>query len=152
MRFSRLLAAFLLVASAATFAQAPTLLGAITPLGPWDIAPQIKADGTRVPLAVIKSDQSDSVVDERVARLVSSIPWDPSSQTLSVRVSREGKITAWVDDSVCFSMRSYKVARDSKDSDAVHPAGYTTCQPGRRYGLKTTDLRSNSSPDRSPHP
>jgi len=51
-------------------------------------------------------------------------------------------------DSVCFSMRSYKVAKDSKDSDAVHPVGYTTCQPGRRFGLKTTDLRSKSAVER----
>jgi hypothetical protein len=42
----------------------------------------------------------------------------------------------------CYSIRSYVVARDSKDSDSTHLAGYSTCQPATRYGLKTTEIRS----------
>jgi hypothetical protein len=42
----------------------------------------------------------------------------------------------------CYSIRSYVVARDSKDSDSTHPAGYSTCQPAARYGLKATEIRS----------
>ena len=37
----------------------------------------------------------------------------------------------------CYAIRSYMVARDSKDSDSTHPAGYSTCQPVGRYGVKT---------------
>ncbi|MGA8269924.1 MAG: hypothetical protein WB919_00065 [Candidatus Sulfotelmatobacter sp.] len=37
------------------------------------------------------------------------------------------------DDTLCYSMRSYKVARDSSDSDSTHPAGYSTCQPAARF-------------------
>lgn len=48
-------------------------------------------------------------------------------------------------DIFCLKIRSYVVARDSKDSDSVHPVGYSTCQPTSRYGLKTTDIRSNSA-------
>lgn len=44
------------------------------------------------------------------------------------------------DDFVCLKIRSYVVARDSKDSDSVHPVKYSTCQPASRYQLKTTEL------------
>jgi hypothetical protein len=42
----------------------------------------------------------------------------------------------------CYAIRSYVVARDSKNSDSTHPAGYSTCQTAQRYQLKTTDMRS----------
>jgi hypothetical protein len=50
------------------------------------------------------------------------------------RLSEEGP--------TCYAIRSYVVARDSKDSDSTHLAGYSTCQPATRYGLKTTEIRS----------
>jgi hypothetical protein len=40
-------------------------------------------------------------------------------------------------DGICYTIRSYVVARDSKDSDAVHPVRYSTCQMGNRYRLKS---------------
>jgi hypothetical protein len=40
----------------------------------------------------------------------------------------------------CFKIRSYVVARDSKDSDAVHLVRYSTCQPASRYQVKTADI------------
>ena len=46
-----------------------------------------------------------------------------------------------IDDTVCYKIRSYVVARDSKDSDSVHPVGYSTCQPSTRYRLRTTDQK-----------
>jgi len=47
-------------------------------------------------------------------------------------------------DMTCYRIRAYLVARDSKDSDSTHPAGYSTCQPSAQYQLKTTVLRSGS--------
>jgi len=41
----------------------------------------------------------------------------------------------------CYAIRSYVVARDSKDSDSTHLAGYSTCQPSNRYQVKSADLR-----------
>lgn len=41
-------------------------------------------------------------------------------------------------DHFCLKMRSYVVARDSKDSDSVHLTDYSTCQPASRYRVKTT--------------
>jgi len=45
-------------------------------------------------------------------------------------------------DPTCYTIRSYVVARDSKDSDSTHMTGYSTCQPASRYGIKTTEERS----------
>jgi hypothetical protein len=42
------------------------------------------------------------------------------------------------DDDTCLKIRSYQVARDSKDSDSTHFVGYSTCQPSSRYQLRTT--------------
>ena len=39
----------------------------------------------------------------------------------------------------CYNIRSYVVSRDSKDSDSVHPVGYSTCIPANRYRLKTAN-------------
>ena len=47
-------------------------------------------------------------------------------------------------DVTCLTLRTYIVARDSKDSDSTHPVGYSTCQPSAQYQLKTTVLRSSS--------
>jgi hypothetical protein len=44
-----------------------------------------------------------------------------------------GEYTA---DSICYSIRSYMVARDDKDSDSTHPVGSSTCQPASRYAVK----------------
>ena len=41
-------------------------------------------------------------------------------------------------DGVCLTMRTYVVARDSKDSDSVHLTHYSTCQMAGKYRLKTT--------------
>ncbi len=49
-----------------------------------------------------------------------------------------------LDDTVCYTIRSYVVARDSKDSDSVHPVGYSTCQPSNRYRLRTTESKKPS--------
>jgi hypothetical protein len=49
------------------------------------------------------------------------------------------------DDTLCYKIRSYVVARDSKDSESVHPVGYSTCQPASRYRLKKTQIQTVSS-------
>jgi hypothetical protein len=46
------------------------------------------------------------------------------------------------DEPTCYAIRSYVVARDSKDSDSTHRVSYSTCQPAARYQLKTTEMRS----------
>ena len=41
-------------------------------------------------------------------------------------------------DSVCYTMRSYIVARENRDSDSTKLVGYSTCQPSSRYELRIT--------------
>lgn len=50
-----------------------------------------------------------------------------------------------VSDTTCFAIRSYVVARDSKDSDSTHLVHYSTCQPASRYRLRTTQLQTEST-------
>ena len=40
-------------------------------------------------------------------------------------------------DRYCLKMRSYLVARDSRNSDSTHLVGYSTCLPASRYRLRT---------------
>ncbi|MFZ0199599.1 MAG: hypothetical protein WB523_15265 [Candidatus Sulfotelmatobacter sp.] len=42
-------------------------------------------------------------------------------------------------DTLCYSMRSYKVARDNSQSDSTHPVGYSTCQPATRFRTHTIE-------------
>jgi len=49
------------------------------------------------------------------------------------------------DDDICYTMRTYVVARDQKDSDSTHPVRSSTCQPAKRYQLKTTEIRGSDS-------
>ena len=67
----------------------------------------------------------------------------PSSQpkTRTLVMSVDGPLDS---DVTCYSIRSYVVARDSKDSDSTHMTGYSTCRPASRYGIKTTAERSGS--------
>ena len=39
----------------------------------------------------------------------------------------------------CFKIRSYVMARDSKESEATHLVGYTTCVPALRYGVRKVE-------------
>lgn len=55
-------------------------------------------------------------------------PFDPSRDRMTIYPGE-----------VCYSIRSYLMARDSKDSDSTHLVGTSNCQPARQYSLKTTD-------------
>jgi hypothetical protein len=41
-------------------------------------------------------------------------------------------------DKVCYTMRSYVVEREDRDSDSTKLVGYSTCQPSSRYELRIT--------------
>ena len=41
-------------------------------------------------------------------------------------------------DRVCYTMRSYIVARENRDSDSTKLVGYSTCQPSSQYELRIT--------------
>jgi len=41
-------------------------------------------------------------------------------------------------DGVCYTMRSYIVARENRVSDSTTLVGYSTCQPSSKYELRIT--------------
>jgi hypothetical protein len=49
------------------------------------------------------------------------------------------------EDATCYTMQSYRVKRQSQDSDAVEPAGYSTCQRASKYGVKTAGESGTAS-------
>jgi hypothetical protein len=44
-------------------------------------------------------------------------------------------------DAACFAIRSYRVVRDSPQSDTTHFGGYTTCVPAARFRMYTATFR-----------
>jgi hypothetical protein len=42
-------------------------------------------------------------------------------------------------DYFCLTMRTYKVARDDRNSDSTHPVSYSTCQPAARFRTHTIE-------------
>jgi hypothetical protein len=75
----------------------------------------------------------------RVMPASSAVLIPPGSETDKTAISLDEVAT----DSTCYAIRSYVVARDSKNSDSTHPVAYSTCQPASRYRLRTTLQVSN---------
>jgi hypothetical protein len=49
-------------------------------------------------------------------------------------------------DTLCLTMRTYKVARDDPHSDSTHAAGYSTCQPAARFQMHTAEFKVSATP------
>lgn len=47
-------------------------------------------------------------------------------------------VTLEQNEGTCYTLRTYRVARENPGSDAVRPAGYSTCQRATRFQLRTT--------------
>jgi hypothetical protein len=48
-------------------------------------------------------------------------------------------LTLQQDEKTCYTLRTYRVARETPDSDSTRPAGYSTCQRATRFQLKTAE-------------
>ncbi len=95
---------------------------------PWRIAPNLTAD--------LGSEKYNIGPDQFTVDLQG--PYFKSgahSRPLVLRADGQGA------DLTCYTIRSYVVARDSKDSDSTHPAGYSTCRPSDRYQVKSAEFR-----------
>ena len=146
----RLLMAISLVCSASAFAQiqnertspsnrsaAPSPLAAANSV-PWKILPE--------PLASSRStadSPAQSLIDHSKDPFLSGNPSGPLlngsiDPNMAVRYSVAGG------DSYCLNIRSYVVARDSKNTDSVHLVGSTTCVPASRFRLRTADIHLRS--------
>ena len=144
----RLLMAISLVCSASAFAQtqkdrtspANDATGSRSSLiaansEPWKILPESPASSRNA-----TNSPAQSLIDRSKDALLSGNPSGPLlngaiDPNISVRNSVAGS------DSYCLNIRSYVVARDSKNSDSVHLVGSTTCVPASRFRLRTADIR-----------
>lgn len=149
MTLARLLLAALLICSLPAFSQdqksnasqipGSAISSAVTskdsvvgPAEPWKTFPSPPADLRSDSKDQIRVDQfryDPNTFDFRTGRS----KWEPKTDVMISRLD-----THLDGDTTCYAIRSYVVARDSKDSDSTHPAGYSTCQRASRYHLKTT--------------
>ena len=144
----RLLAIALLVCPFTAFGQAKQndgapatqqVAGATTPAAPWRIVPSDASHTQRSILAVAPgTSQQQGITLEDVPR---TAPPDTNSVVLPSNnfVFSPGTTTV---DTYCLRIRSYVMARDSKDSDSTHLVSYSTCQPASKYRLKSVELQS----------
>ena len=108
---------------------------AVTPSEPWKIIPnrasaQSLDSADRIRVDQFRLDQGQ--VDLRTGKS------KPEAKTRTLVMGLDGRLD---DDATCYTMRSYVVARDSKDSDSTHLTAYSTCQRASKYRLKTTEQR-----------
>jgi hypothetical protein len=159
MTLARLLAATLLVCGAPALAQNQQLLAspapgnihrdpgvvtffpccaaAATPTEPWRIVPDHAVDGGKNPLDRLPNyDYKDFHFKDGRAHILR-----PNADAGMFNSSLESQLNA---DVTCYSIRSYVVARDAKDSDSTHPTGYSTCLPSDRYHVKSAEIRLES--------
>jgi hypothetical protein len=112
---------------------------AATPAEPWRLIPNSPADfrpgQNALDLMRLDEYRLDQIKGNPHVR---HFKLDPLSEALAVD---SNPLDA---DNTCLSIRSYVVARDSKDSDSTHPVGYSTCQPSKRYQVRSADIRVNS--------
>ncbi len=66
----------------------------------------------------------------------------PTLQRPMITVLPDGELTT---DSICYSIRSYVVARDDKGSDSTHPVSSSNCQPASRYHVKKAQPEPGSA-------
>ena len=77
-----------------------------------------------------------------------SMPDAPLAATKVLQSPDGYKLSRAVDkrDSVCFTMRSYVVARESPNSDSTRLVAYKTCQPGWKFELRNAVGTVDDSP------
>ena len=113
-------------------------------LEPWRILPKAALESTQ-PSAQAGNQNLLNIVNGNT-QLSGFSPNSRSSRVLSAQelkqLAKQARSDAeaeqLTDGSVCYSIRSYLMARDSKDSDSTHLVGTSTCQPAQKYALKTT--------------
>jgi hypothetical protein len=138
MTLARLLTAALVICSLPAFAQdrqasklppasALGLETAPTAGEPWRIIPNLSSD---------RDSRKNNTDRDQSAADAGSLHFKPGGQYGLVLRSDGSEA-----DLTCYAIRSYVVARDSKDSDSTHPAGYSTCRPSDRYQVRTTEMR-----------
>jgi hypothetical protein len=66
---------------------------------------------------------------------------DGSNLATLSETSSKWKFYAMNSQPVCYTMRTYVVARDTPGSDSTHAAGYQECLPSWKLDMRTSDLK-----------
>jgi len=124
-------------------------LRTVTPTSaePWRIIPEQTDCATPFQDALLSA-KADAMA-EQARRLLASIPPELRSQHPWIRFSPDGKVLAMgvFDDSTCYSIHGYQVARDNPNSDSTHPVAESTCLPASRYAVRSA-VMNQATPDR----
>jgi hypothetical protein len=147
MSLARLLPAALLLSSLTLFAQdqqgvsitgpstspkADFSAPAATPSEPWRNIPNQPRD----------ADSRQDVLDRL---LNGQIKLDGGGPPILEKSRHVANVEPFRGDGLCYTIRSYVVARDEKDSDSTHPVKSSTCQLASRYHVKNADAHPNSN-------
>lgn len=147
MTSARLLVVILLFISTSVFAQENRPATSKLQSNPGLIADSLGPAAGSIPLGIdpLASTQA-TVPQDPLARLEASQPpkfmfkKDPGQKVLFFPTpSKDGFLLSpdLPGDAVCLKIRSYVMKRDSKNSDATHLAGYSTCQPAKKFQLRS---------------
>jgi hypothetical protein len=60
-----------------------------------------------------------------------------NSSNITPQVHTQHILTLEQNETTCYTLRTYRVARENPESDSTRPAGYSTCQPATRFQLRT---------------
>jgi hypothetical protein len=107
-----------------------------------DPSPAVPADSSSY--RALSGEQKAELTLRALQRLQAGHHYDPNTEHPWITVSRDGNILGWGVDENCYTIRSYVVERDAKDSDATHLVRSSTCQRASHYQVKNADAQSDS--------
>lgn len=138
MSISRLLAVSLLLAvNASALAQSSVAQSSPQKNATLALSPYAKQANSQGDLLSPKTEPKNFLDPARIEEYSPRLSQLPLPPTL--RFGPDGQAQ---DSSLCYSIRSYKVARDDSRSDSTHPVGHTTCTSAARFRTYTIELRT----------
>jgi hypothetical protein len=117
---------------------------AATPSEPWRIVPNQPTDASTGASPQDRLRIEDYKIFQVKKDDLRGQPWNVGSLNLDIDRAVfvpffNGQLD---DDTTCYAIRSYVVARDNKDSDSTHPVSSSTCQKASRYRVKTAEAHT----------
>jgi hypothetical protein len=97
-------------------------------------SPQVSTAPFQFRLPLLADEQSLSDNEGTISGNDSDTIRTPDVRTLDSRAQH--LLTLQQDEKTCYTLRTYRVARETPDSDSTKPAGYSTCQRATRFQLK----------------
>lgn len=143
MTSARLVVAILVLLSSSVFAQENPPATSQLQNNPVLVADS-HSGAQSIPLRIDPLATSQATVpQDPLQRLESSLPpmfkKDPGQKVLFFPAPKDGFLLSpdLPGDTVCLKIRSYVMKRDSKNSDATHLVGYSTCQSAKKFQLRS---------------